>query len=300
MTHDNAWGPRRWANNGSVRLAFDQFKPHLGGEPLLIATGLGVNRHAVPDGFCGQLAEHGFAVARYDQRDGGESTHLPPTATRNPITALLTKRGEAYSAEDMADDAIAVLDELGWVTAHILGISLGGALAQRVALRHPDRVRSLTTIASVPGDITGFRTFRYIRLGTLSKFARLKFPDTREGSIEAGLAVARLLASPRRRFDEASARAALESNPDPGVHNQEAQSRQIGAQWSGPAISEIQRPTMVIHGEDDPLIKTKAAHAISSKISGSRTLIMPDVGHDLPEQAWAPVASAIRELADEK
>lgn len=298
MADDHAWGPRRWAQNGSVRLAFDQYRPDLGGEPLLIATGLGVDRHAVPTGFCEQLAAQGFAVARYDQRDGGESTHLPPTTVRNPIAALLAKRGEAYTAEDMADDAIAVLDELGWSSAHVLGVSLGGALAQRVALRYPDRVRSLTSVAAVPGDVTGLRTFRHIRLRTLSKFARLKFPNTREGAVEAGLAVARLLASPRREFDEASARTRLESNPDPGVHDQEAQSRQIGAQWSGPGITEIRRPTLVVHGEDDPLIKTSAAHAISSRVPGARTLILPEVGHDLPEHAWTPIALAIRELAD--
>ncbi|MEE2032273.1 alpha/beta fold hydrolase [Rhodococcus chondri] len=184
MPNGRLWEPRRWAQNGAVRLAFDRFRPERG-EPLLIATGLGVDRYAVPTGFCEQLAEQGFAVARYDQRDGGESTHLPPTAVRNPITAMLTRRGDAYTAEDVADDAIAVLDELGWTSAHMVGVSLGGAVAQRIALRHPGRVRSLTSIAAVPGDVTGLRTLRYIRLGTLAKFARLKFPDTREGAIEA-------------------------------------------------------------------------------------------------------------------
>ncbi|NME81017.1 alpha/beta hydrolase [Rhodococcus sp. 105337] len=298
MALDNQWGPRRWAQNGSVRLAFDQFRPELGGEPLLIATGLGVDRHAVPDGFCEQLADHGFAVVRYDQRDGGESTHLPPTAVRNPIAALLAKRGETYTAEDMADDAIAVIDELDWSSAHVLGVSLGGALAQRVALRHPDRVRSLTSVAAVPGDVAGLRTFRYIRLRTLSKFARLRFPDTREGGIEAGLAVARLVTSPRREFDEAEMRARLESNPDPGMHDQQAQSRQVGARWSGPPITAITQPTLVVHGEDDPLIKPEAAHAITARIPGSRMLILPEAGHELPAHAWKPLAAAIRELAD--
>ncbi|WP_228003179.1 alpha/beta fold hydrolase [Nocardia australiensis] len=298
MSPDHAWGPRRWAQNGAVRLAFDEFMPELGGEPLLIATGLGANRHWLPNGFCEQLVEHGFAVARYDQRDGGESTHLPPTAVRNPITALLARRGEAYTAEDMADDAIAVLDELGWSSAHVLGVSLGGAVAQRVALRHPDRVRSLISVDAVPGDVTGLRTLRYIRLGTLAKFARVKFPDNREGAVDAGVAVMKLLSSPNGEFDEAAVRAGLELNPDSGIHDQEAQSRQVGAQWSGPAITEITRPTLVVHGEDDPLIKPSAAHAIASRIPGSRLLLLPEVGHNLPENAWKPLAAAIRELAD--
>ncbi|MCA2207379.1 alpha/beta fold hydrolase [Nocardia rosealba] len=298
MSPDAKWGPRRWAHNGAVRLAFDEFMPHAGGEPLLIATGLGANRHWLPDGFCAQLAEFGFAVARYDQRDGGESTHLPPTAVRNPITALLARRGSAYTAEDMADDAVAVLDELGWSSAHVLGVSLGGAVAQRVALRHPARVHTLTSVGAIPGDVIGLRALRYIRLGTLAKFARVKFPDTRVGATDAGVTVAKLLASPRHEFDEAAVRTRLEHNPDSGIHDQEAQSRQIGAQWSGRAITEITRPTLVVHGEDDPLIKTNAAHAIASRIPGSRLLLLPRVGHDLPEHAWKSLAAAIRELAD--
>ncbi|WP_063060646.1 alpha/beta fold hydrolase [Nocardia sienata] len=298
MSAHAVWGPRRWAQNGAVRLAFDRYLPERGGEPLLIATGLGANRHWLPDGFCEQLTRHGFAVARYDQRDGGESTHLPPTAVRNPITALLTRRGADYTAEDMADDAVAVLDELGWQSAHVLGVSLGGAVVQRLALRHPDRVRTLTTADAVPGDVTGLRTLRYIRLRTLAKFARVKFPDTRQGAIEAGVAVAKLLASPRHEFDEAAVRARLEAEPDSGIHDAQAQSRQIGAQWSGPAITGITRPTLVVHGEDDPLIEPAAAHTIASRIPGSRLLILPGVGHELPEHAWKPLATAIRELAD--
>lgn len=281
-----------------MRIAFDQFMPERDGDPLLVATGLGVNRQSIPDGFCRELAKQGFAVVRYDQRDGGESTHLPPTSTRNPITALLGKRGEAYTTEDMTDDAVAVLDELGWDPAHVLGVSLGGAVAQRVALRHPQRVRSLTTVAAVPGDVTGLRTLRFIRVRTLGKFATLKFPDTPEGVIEAGLAVAKLLSSPRVAFDENSVRATLENNPDSGVHDQESQSRQIGAQWSGPMIDKITCPALIVHGEDDPLIKPKAAHVIASRIPDARTLLLPEVGHDLPEHTWTPLSAAIRELAD--
>ncbi|MEE2032272.1 alpha/beta fold hydrolase [Rhodococcus chondri] len=93
-------------------------------------------------------------------------------------------------------------------------------------------------------------------------------------------------------------RAALEDSPDSGVHDQDAQSRQIGAQWSGPAITEITHPTLVVHGEDDPLIKIRAAHAIASRIPHARTLILPRVGHELPEHTWKPLAAAIRGLAD--
>ncbi|SOD62313.1 Pimeloyl-ACP methyl ester carboxylesterase [Streptomyces zhaozhouensis] len=292
------WSPVRWAENGAVRLAFDALTEGAEGEPLLLATGLGVNRHWVPDGLCRMLAAEGFAVARYDQRDGGESTRLPPAAARGPISALLRKRGEAYTAEDMADDAVAVLDALGWRSAHLLGVSLGGGVVQRVALRHPDRVRTLTTMAAVPGDVAGLRAARYIRKRTLARFARLRFPDTREGAVEAGVAVSRLLASPHRPFDERAAREAAERNADGGILDQQAQSRQVGAQWHGPAIGAVSRPTLVLHGADDPLIKPSAAKEIASRIPHARLVLLPGVGHELPEPSWARVTAAVRELAD--
>ncbi|CAM5467702.1 alpha/beta hydrolase [Streptomyces spiroverticillatus] len=304
MTPPSPWGPLRWATNGPVRLAFDEWTepteqttPTNPAEPLLLATGLGANRFWVPDGLCRLLAAHGFTVVRYDQRDGGQSTHLPPTEARNPIAALFAKRQTAYTAEDMADDAIAVLDELGWESAHLVGVSLGGAIVQRVALRHPERVRTLTTMASVPGDVAGLKALPYIRLGTLAKFARLKFPDTPEGTIAAGVEVTRLLASPQRPFDPAVTRRAVEANPDAGVYDGEAQSRQIGAQWHGPPISGITRPLLVLHGEDDPLIKPRAAKAIASRVPGARMVPLPRVGHEVPEPSWERIVAEIRQLA---
>ncbi|MFJ2738466.1 alpha/beta fold hydrolase [Streptomyces sp. NPDC087440] len=193
--------------------------------------------------------------------------------------------------------AVAVLDELGWESAHLVGFSLGGAVVQRVALRHPERVRTLTTMASVPGDVAGLKALRYIRLGTLAKFARLKFPDTPEGTVAAGVEVARLLASPRRPFDAAATRMAVEANPDGGVHDQEAQSRQIGARWHGPPIDGIDRPLLVLHGEDDPLIKPRAARTIASRVPGARLVPLPRVGHEVPESSWERIVTEIHTLA---
>lgn len=292
------WGPVRRAANGPVQIAFDQLTEGTGGEPLLLATGLGANRRWIPDELCLMLAARGFAVARYDQRDGGDSTHLPPTATSNPIAALFAKRGAAYTAEDMVDDTVAVLDALGWESAHLLGVSLGGAVVQRTALRYPERVRTLTTMAAVPGDSAGLRSMRYVRLRTLSRFAKLKFPDTPEGNVDAGVAVFRLLASPARPFDERAARAAAARNKDSGLHDQQAQSRQIGAQWHGPPIEAVARPTLVLHGADDPLIKPSAARAIASRVPGSRLVLLPQVGHELPEPSWRRVTDEVRALAD--
>ncbi|HEV7626691.1 MAG TPA: alpha/beta hydrolase [Streptomyces sp.] len=291
------WTEVDWAHNGEVRLAFEQLTGHEDREPLLLIMGLGAGRLWVPDGLCRLLASQGFAVARYDPRDAGESTHLPPTDVRNPITALFGKRGDAYTAEDMADDAISVMDALGWQSAHLLGQSLGGAVAQRVALRHPDRVRTLTSMSAIPGDAQGLQALRYVKLRTLAKFARLKFPGTTEGDIAACVAVARLLASPSQPFDEQAARESAERIADPGVRDAEAQSRQIGAQWHGPGIEAITAPTLVMHGEDDPLIRLSGGRRTAARIPGARLVTLPGVGHDLPASQWDGMASAVRQLA---
>lgn len=293
-----SWTPTRWAGNGEVRLAHDELAGRRDGEPLLLVTGLGVSRFWWPDGLAEALAARGFAVARYDQRDAGESTHLPPaTRPRNPIAALSTKRSVAYTAEDMTDDAVAVLDALGWDSAHLLGQSLGGATAQRVALRHPRRVRTLTSLSAVPGDAAGLSTLRYIRLRTLARLARMTFPDTPEGDIEAGIALARLLHSPAHPLDEQATRRTVTDLADAGVRNSDAQSRQIGARWHGGTIREITAPTLVLHGEDDPLVKPSGGRTTAARIPGARFVPLPGVGHDLPAAAWEEVACHVARLA---
>lgn len=294
----HTWTPTRWARNGTVRLAHDAWIGASGGEPLLLIMGLGVNRAWWPDGLCRLLAERGFAVARYDQRDSGESTHLPPTRSRTPVTALLARRSAAYTAEDMTDDAVAVMDDLGWESAHLFGVSLGGAVAQRVAVRHPHRVRTLTTASAVPGDTGGPGTLRYVNVPSVVRLSRMRFPDTREGAIRAGLAVARFCAGPAAPFDEEEALARAEALADAGTRDTRAQSRQIGAQWHGPPISRITAPTLVLHGTDDPLIRLRAATAIASRVRGARLVALPGAGHEIPPRAWPTVAGEIRALAD--
>ncbi|GAA1107314.1 alpha/beta fold hydrolase [Nocardiopsis metallicus] len=293
------WTPTRWARNGDVRLAFDTLIGADEGDPLLLIMGLGVSRLWWPDGLCGVLADQRFAVARFDQRDSGESTLLPPTRTRLPVTALLGRRGRAYTAEDMADDVIAVLDELGWDSAHLFGVSLGGAVAQRVAIRHPHRVRTLTSMSAVPADAAGLGTLRYINIRALARLSRTRFPDTREGAVEASLAVARFCASPHQPFDEDEERTRAERLADTGARDVQAQSRQIGAQWHGPAISAITAPTLVLHGQDDPLIRPRAATAIAARIPGARLVMLPGVGHEVSAPVWHTVAAQIRALADD-
>lgn len=293
------WTERRFARNGAVELAHDRLQEGADGEPLLLVMGLAVSRHWWPGGLCAAFADAGFAVARYDQRDAGESTRLPkPTARGNPFAALAAGRGAAYTAEDMADDAVAVMDALGWESAHLFGHSLGGVVAQRVALRHPGRVRTLTSSAALPSDVGGLGAIRHLRLGTLAKFARIKPARDREERIATGLAVARLCASPGYPFDEAEALERITADVDTGIADPDAQSRQIGAPWHGPSLAELRVPALVLHGADDPLLKPSAGRATAAAIPDARLVLQPGVGHDIPRERHTAVAAELRALAD--
>jgi pimeloyl-ACP methyl ester carboxylesterase len=136
-------GHVRYAVNGPARIAFEDLGG-AGGDPLLLIMGLAVSRFWWPDALVAGFVRRGFHVVAYDQRDAGQSSHFADAGTASPLAAVLHRHSPAYSAEDMADDAVAVLDVLGWDSAHLFGHSMGGQVAQRTALRHPGRTRSLT------------------------------------------------------------------------------------------------------------------------------------------------------------
>src|ERR1700760_914092 len=164
-------GQVRYAVNGPARIAFEDLGG-AGGDPLLLIMGLAVSRFWWPDALDAEFVRRGFHVVAYDQRDAGQSTHFADEGTASPLSAVLRRHSQAYSAEDMADDAVAVLDALGWDSAHLFGHSMGGQVAQRTALRHPGRVRSLTSSASLPGDVGRLAAGRYVHLGLGARLAR--------------------------------------------------------------------------------------------------------------------------------
>lgn len=291
------WSPTAFAVNNGVRIAYDSLGG--AGDPLLLVMGLGTSRFWWPMGLCEAFADKGFEVARYDQRDAGESDRMPDTSTSNPFAALFGKRGDAYSAEDMADDAIAVMVELGWDTAHIFGHSLGGTIAQRIALRHPQRVGSVVSSAALPSDVSGLGSLRYLRFGLLAKFARMKFPEGRDGDMQASMAVARGVASKTYPFDEAAARAWIEQQVDSGPRDTKAQSRQIGAQWHGPELAQLHAPTLVLAGDEDPILRAvSAGRRTAESIPDARLLVLQGAGHDIPAPLWDTVACEVRGNAD--
>jgi pimeloyl-ACP methyl ester carboxylesterase len=287
---------KRYARNGIVRIAYADLGG-AGGDPLLLVMGLGVSRHWWPTGFVSALVEQGFHVVAYDQRDAGESTRFDDQEHVHPLAALFRGRSP-YTAEDMTDDAAAVLDAVGWASAHLFGHSMGGLLAQRIALRHPDRVRSITVSGAMPSDATGLRQLRHIRLGFVLRVSRLRFPGGREGDVAAGLALARAIASPGYPFDEAAVRAAVEREVASGIRDARAQSRQTGATWHGGRLAELTVPALVLHGEQDPVLRPSAARATAAAIPDARLVLLPGVGHDLPRALWPRIVGEMRALAD--
>jgi pimeloyl-ACP methyl ester carboxylesterase len=291
------WTPTQYAHNGLVEIAYDRLAGSAG-DPLLLVMGLAVSRFWWPAGLGQAFADRGFAVTRYDQRDAGQSTRMPEGRGANPFAALVRKRG-AYSSEDMTDDAVAVLDALGWERAHVFGASLGGIIAQRIALRHPDRVLSVTSAMAMPSDVSGIGGGRYVRFGLLARLARTRFPEGREGDIQLSLMLARAVASPAYPFDEDAAREWIDREADTGPRDTKAQSRQVGAAWHGPKLRELHKPVLVLHGDRDPILRVSAAHATAKAIDGARLVILPGVGHDLPAPLWPVIAGEVRQLADQ-
>jgi len=290
-------GTARYARNGDVRIAFEELGGP-GGDPLLLVMGLAVSRFWWPDVLVGELVRQGFHVAAYDQRDAGQSTRFPGTGTASPLAAVLRRSSPAYTAEDLTDDAVAVMDALGWASAHLFGHSMGGQVAQRTAVRHPGRVRTITSCASLPGDVGRLGPGRYVRLGTVARLARLKFPEGREGDLDLAVAVTRAISSAAYPADEAAVRRMAGRDEISGARDTAAQSRQAGAKWHGGRMSQIRVPALVLHGGADPLLRPGAARRTAKQISGARLVILPGVGHYLPDAVCPQVAGEVRALAD--
>jgi pimeloyl-ACP methyl ester carboxylesterase len=291
----------RYALNGQVQIAYEDLGGG-GGDPLLLVMGLGTSRFWWPRGFTAELVGRGFHVVAFDLRDAGESTRFPGAGGTGPIAAHFRRTSPAYSAEDMTDDAIAVIDAVGWQRAHVFGHSLGGLLAQRIAIRHPGRVLSLTSSSALPSDAAGGRALRYVRPGFLARMARMRFPETRDGDIALGLALYRAIAAPGYPLDEATATESIEldlAHGGVGFRDTAAQTRQNSASWHGGRLSGLRVPALVLHGQADQVLRPSAARRTAAAIDGARLRIFPGVGHYLPAGLWPAVAAEVRSLADQ-
>jgi pimeloyl-ACP methyl ester carboxylesterase len=263
--------------------------------------GLGASRFWWPPRFLAALVERGFHVVAFDLRDAGESTHLTAAGGGNPIAALARGHRSPYTAEDMTDDAAAVMDAMGWGSAHVFGHSLGGQLAQRIAIRHSGRVRSCTSSSALPSDATGARAARYVRPGFLARMARLRFPEGRDGDVALGLSLYRAIAAPGYPLDEETAMQCIERDLAHGclsLRDSAAQTRQSMARWTGGRLADLRVPTLVLHGTDDQVLRPSAARRTAAAVPAARLRVLPGMGHFIPRELWPLYAGEIRAIAD--
>jgi pimeloyl-ACP methyl ester carboxylesterase len=263
--------------------------------PLLLVMGLGMQLIHWDRNLCEQLAERGFWVIRYDNRDAGLSTKVnaPVPDIRRAVVGM---RVEApYLLADMAEDAAGLLDHLGIEAAHVVGASMGGMIAQELAMRHPERVLSLTSIMSTTGERRAGRP----KLRVMAVLLR-RAPRDRQGFIDHFVRVFRLIGSRGYEYDEERVRELASATYDRD-HDASGTGRQLAAILASgdrtARLRSLRLPVTVIHGRDDPLVPLRGGKATARAVPGARLLEIPGMGHDLPEQVWPTVIDAIAETA---
>ena len=263
--------------------------------PVVLVMGLATQMIAWHEEFCEQLADRGFYVVRFDNRDIGRSTHLD---FRPPTTRQMLRRRvgpEQYSLSDMAEDTAGLIRGLEIAPAHVVGASMGGMIGQVLAAEHPELVRSLTSIMSTTGS-------RWHGQPALSVYKYLLRPPPRdrEGYVERAAEVFGLVGSTGFPRDESYIRERAARSYDRG-YDVRAGGRQLGAIVASADRTEqlrtIRTPTLVIHGTVDKMIKPSGGRATAKAIPGARLLEIEGMGHDLPRGVWPQILDAISEHA---
>ncbi len=280
-----------------ITIEYEQFG-NAGGDPLLLVMGLGGQLTDWPQGFVDALVDAGFHVTVFDNRDIGLSTEFawePPSPVKAVLTTLNGRKPKSdYTIVDMAADAAGLLDALEIPSAHVVGMSMGGMIAQQLTIDHPERVRSLASIMSHPGDGKSGR----VAAKTAAYFARQPKP-TRENAVERSLGLWKLIAGPHWDADRHRelVQASIDRSWRPlGVGRQGAAI--LASPDRTPGLAAVTAPTLVVHGIVDTLVKPTGGVATASAVPGSRLVMYPDMGHDLPEPRWAELAATIRRNAE--
>ena len=264
--------------------------------PLLLIMGLGAQMIVWPEELCRQLADAGHHVVRFDNRDVGLSTWFDGAGVPDMEAvfedAVAGRPVESpYSLSDMADDAVGVLDALGIDSAHIVGASMGGMIAQQVAIRYPDRTRSLCSIMSMPRFITGDPEVTAVLMA--------EDPGTREGRIESGIEGSRLLTGGGFPFDEERSRATAEATIDRAWHP-EGTARQMAAILADgdrtEALRRVTAPTGGVHGTSDRLVRPQGAEETAAAVPGAELVWIDGMGHELPIGAHQQIVDAVCRL----
>jgi pimeloyl-ACP methyl ester carboxylesterase len=277
-----------------IDIAYEQFGDP-GAPAVLLIMGLGTQMLGWPDGFCQALSASGLRVTRFDNRDIGLSSHMTDAPAPDVAAALAGSTASAsYTLSDMAADTVGLLDVLQLPSAHLVGASMGGMIAQTVAIEHPQRVRSLTSIMSTTGDPSVGRPTQAAMAALLSPPA-----STRDEAIERTLSIVRVIGSPGFELDEAEIRRrtglAYDRANDPvGVARQLVAIAASGDRSA--ALGSLALPALVIHGRADPLVDVSGGRATASAIPGAEFVVLDGMGHDLPAELWGELTRSIVEL----
>ena len=267
--------------------------------PLLLIAGLGAQMILWEDDFCAALAARDLWVVRFDNRDVGKSSPIdwrPPAdagaavAERQPGDRIAAP----YRLKDMAADAVGLMDALGIARAHVVGASMGGMIAQEVAIHWPERVRSLTSIMSTTGDP---------RLPPPTPAVMTVFtkppPKTAEEYVEANVAAWLIFRGAGYPDDEQRDRARAIRAAQRGFNPEGGQRQMLAVYASGSrkkTLPSVKAPTLVIHGADDPLLPLAAGEDTAATIPGAKLVVLPRMGHALPLAVWPRVIDEIAEL----
>jgi pimeloyl-ACP methyl ester carboxylesterase len=284
------------ANSNGLQIEYETFGES-SSPALLLIIGLGAQLIYWDDTLCRELAERGHRVIRFDNRDAGLSSKMEATGVPNVTEAIgALMRGEKftppYTIEDMADDAAGLLDALGVEKAHICGMSMGGMIAQSLAIRHSRRLLSLISIYSTTGNPAVPAPKDEI-MGLLLTPP----PGERDAYVAFQLKVFRAIAGRGFPFDEAWHREVLAQGYDRAFYplGMGRQLLAILAQENRkPALASVSAPTLVIHGTDDPLVPPEGGKDTAEAVPGSELMIIKGMGHDLPHGgAWPQIVNAI-------
>jgi pimeloyl-ACP methyl ester carboxylesterase len=262
------------------------------GEPLILVMGLATQMIAWDEDLCAMLAERGFRVIRFDNRDVGHSTQLDGAHVPDRLDIFLRRRETAaYLLSDMAADTVGLMDHLEIDSAHLVGISMGGMIGQTIAIEHPDRIRSLVSMCSTTGS-------RWVGQPTFKVFAHMlsNAPSGRDAFIKRIQRTYELIGSPAYPTDEERLLRVAEGSWERG-HNSRGVLRQlhaiVGSGDRTAALRKLDLPVTVIHGTRDTLIRQNGGRATARAIPGARLHIIEGMGHDLPSKLWPIFADDI-------
>jgi pimeloyl-ACP methyl ester carboxylesterase len=283
------------AHSNGLELEYEDFGDP-GAPPLLLIMGLGAQLIDWPLEFCEQLAGRGYRVIRFDNRDAGLSGGLDELGVPDIGAIVGGDLGSVpYRLSDMAADVAGLLDALEIERAHVVGCSLGGMVAQQFAIDFPGRISSLTSIMSTTGD-------RTVGRHTPEAGAVLGRPPapSREIAIANGVLSSRIVGSPGFPASDEELLRRVTAQVD-RAYRPAGTARQYAAAFASPdrtpGLRDVQVPSVVIHGAEDPLIDVSGGRATAAAIPGAELVVIPGMGHDLPREAWERIVDAIDRTA---